>query len=212
MSACSDIDRLIANRSATAKDSIDRAVRKAVETQRSLERYKSVALTDSRLNAKYQRLADNFSKVSAKLEDSMKRYTDRCIAGPDPSQATQLKVMNEVNRSFSRTSHSYKPPSAYEYISSMEEGTQAQTLQDLTRINKEMNSLQDIYVSLSEVAGSQQGSLIDSVQSKLSRASQSATAAVSELARAKDRMDNWTKIKVYTVSGLAAVGLFIWIV
>jgi t-SNARE complex subunit (syntaxin) len=94
----------------------------------------------------------------------------------------------------------------------MEEGTQAQTLQDLTRINKEMNSLQDIYVSLSEVAGSQQGSLIDSVQSKLSRASQSATAAVSELARAKDRMDNWTKIKVYTVSGLAAVGLFIWIV
>jgi hypothetical protein len=212
MSTCSDIDRLIANRSSAAKDTIDQAVRKSVETQRSLERYKAIVSHDARMGSKYQRLADNFSKVCTKLEDSMKRYTDRCISAPDAGQSTQLKVMSEVSRSFSRSSNSYKPPSAYEYISSMEDGTQAQTLQDLTRINKDMSSLQDIYVSLSEAAGSQQGSLIDSVQSKLSKASQSASAAVTELARAKDRMDYWTKLKVYTVSGLATVGLLIWIV
>ena len=209
MSKCSEIDRLILIKSPNVREIIDQTVRKTVDTQRLLERYGCFAAADTNADPKYKRLAENFARASSKLEESMRRYSDR-VATPEPTQSTQLKVMHDVNRSFPKAQSS-KPISGYEYISSLEEGVQCQTLQDLNRVNREMNSLQDIYYSLSEVATSQQGSVIDSVQAKLSQAGHTASSAVQELARAKDRMDYWTRIKVYSVTGAAAVGLFFWI-
>lgn len=195
------------------RELIDQSVKKVVDTQRMLERYKSFSTADSRNEAKYKRLADNFGRASRKLEESMRKFSERSTS-PEGCDSTQMRVMTEAPRSFPKipsSSSSFQPPSGYEYISSMEEGMRGQTLQDLKRINGDMSSLQDIYFSLSEVASGQQ-SVIDSVQSKLSQVGHSATSAVHELNKAKDRMDYWTRLKVYTVTGVAAVGLFFWII
>jgi len=92
----------------------------------------------------------------------------------------------------------------------MEEGTQA--LHDLNRIGKEMTNLQDIYVSLNEVAVSQQVSLLDSVQSRISQVAETAKHTVVELNHAQSRMDYWTRMKVYALTGVTAVGVLFWLV
>ena len=210
MTKCSEIDRLILIKAPGVKELIDQSVRKAVDTQRMLERYQS--FSGDRPDAKYKRLSENFGRASSKLEDSMRKFNDT-PPRQESRSSTQLRVMNEVTRTFPLSNSSaYRPPNGYEYISSMEEGIQGNTLTDLNRINKEMNSLQDIYYSLSEVASSQQGSLIDSVQGKLSKVTSTASSAVQELNRAKDRLDYWTRIKMYSVTGLAAIGIFFWVI
>ena len=212
MSKCSEIERLLLVKGFGVKELIDQCVRKAVEVQNLLERAKTVSSSDLRNEAKYRRLAENFTRTSNKLEALMRQFSE-VSNKPDFKQDTQLRVINEVSRSFAVSEPStYRPPVGYEYISSMEEGLQGQTLHDLNRINKEMHSLQDIYYSLSETATSHQSSVLDSVQSKLSEVGHSASSAVKELTRAKDRMDYWTRVKVYTVTGLAAVGVLFWVI
>ncbi len=200
---------MLASRSSVVRDALDIAIKKASETQMLLGRFKTGSDGDPRAEGKYSRLADNFSKVALKIENSMKRYQEQ-VTSVTPGVGQQMTVMSERSEPFIKTG-SYKPPSSYEYISSMEEGTQGQTLQDLQRINRDMNSLQDIYVSLSEAANTH-GSLLDSVQTRMGEISNSASSAVQELKRASDRMDYWTRVKLYAVSGVAAVGLFFWIV
>jgi t-SNARE complex subunit (syntaxin) len=209
MTTCADIDRLISTRSSTVKEALDLAVRKTSDTQRALDRFRSYALSDNRSSNKYQRVSDNFSKVSAKLESAIKRYQET-LAIKVSTAGTQLDVISSAGATFSKPSSSYAPGGSYDYISSMEEGSRSLTLQDLSRINKEMNSLQDIYVSLSDVARNQE-SVLDSVQDKLGSVARSASSAVQELNKAKDRLDYWTRIKLYTVSGAAAVGFVIWL-
>lgn len=209
MTKSTEIDRLILVGGADVKDIIDVSVRKAMETQRLLQRYDNAA----EQNAKYKRLAENFARASKKLEVSVRKFSEKQVAvrQPELSGMTQLRDMNLVPKPLGKLS-SQQVPSSYEYISSMEEGNKAQTLVDLTRINKDMNSLQDMYYSLSEVASTQQASLIDSVQSKLAQASSTAKNTVTELTRATDRMDYWTKVKVYAAAGVTAVGLFFWVI
>jgi hypothetical protein len=209
MTSCSDIERLIACRSSTAKEALDLLVRKASETQRILDRYGASAGGDSRVSAKYQRVADNFAKVSAKIEGVLKRFHDSSSS----EKRNDDKQMELLSQGISGVTQprTYVHRSDYEYISSMEEGGRAHTLENLSKINKEINSIQDVYVSLSEVAVSQ-GSLLDSVNEKLGSAARSATSAVRELNRAQEKLDYWTKIKVYAVSGTAALGLILWLI
>lgn len=210
MTSCSDIERLISTRSSTVKDALDLAVRKASDTQKTLDRYRSYALNDSRSSGKYQRVAENFAKVTSKIENAMRRYQESLSARPAPV-GTPMDTIPKPTTSFTKSSSSsHAPGASYDYISSMEEGSRSHTLQDLSRINREMNSLQDIYVSLSEVAKNQD-SILDSVQGKLETVARSAGSAVHELNKAKDRLDYWTRIKLYAVSGAAAVGIVIWL-
>lgn len=208
MTSCSDIERMISGKSSVVRDAIDLVIVKAAETQKLLGRYKSLASEDPRTETKYQRLADNFTKVSAKIENAMRRYRDTQPL-QTPYTGNQMSSFNPKNN-FEKQS-TYRPPSSYEYISSMEEGTRSHTLQDLQRINKEMSTLQDIYVSLSDASQSHT-SLLDSVQSKVGEIGASASSAVQELKRANDRLDYWTRMKIYGVSGLAAVGIILWVI
>jgi t-SNARE complex subunit (syntaxin) len=210
MTSCSDIDRLLATRSNTAKEALDLAVRKASETQKALERFKSYTNDDPRSTSKYDRVAENFGKVTKKIESAMKRYQESIASKSEPS-GTKMQPMNHRVSGFSESNSNYYPPHNYDYISSMEEGNRGQTLEELKRINRDMTSLQDIYVSLSETA-SNQGSLLDSVQDKLNTVGRSASSAVQELNKAKERLDYWTKIKLYAVSGIAAVGFVVWLI
>lgn len=208
MARCTEIDRLILSGGANVKDLVDLSVRKAVDTQKLLERYETFHSQSSttRKDTKYARLSENFNRASKKLEESIRKYGERSREIPAVDRpTTQLRDMQFGRHVQPSTG------SGYEYISSMEEGSRAQTLSDLTRMGKDMNSLQDMYFSLSEVA-SQQSTLIDSVQGRISQAATSAKNTVVELNKAKDRMDHWTRIKVYTVSGITAVGILFWLI
>ena len=211
MTACSEIERLIVGGASVTSSIVDQAVKKALDTEHALERYRRFSSFDPRCAGKYARLSENFSKAKGKLEGVLRRLSEQkeiIATRMDAGKSTQLRLMGEGNeRSASNVS---KPRSGYEYISSMEEGVRGQTLEDLTRMHKDMNSLQDIYFSLSEVASSQT-SILDSVQERLGQASSSASAAVRELSQASTRIDSWTRIKIYTVTGVASVGLLFWI-
>jgi t-SNARE complex subunit (syntaxin) len=208
MTACSEIERLMVSKKSTVPIILDQAVKKSRETEKTLDRLKtSLSGMDARSGSKYARLTENFSKAKIKLEETLRRYSDYRKAGNMSDDSTQLRVIKPLRQDEPCV---VRPATGYEYISSMEEGGRGQTLEDLKRMNKDMTSLQDIYFSLSEVAGSQ-SSLIDSVQSRLVHASSSASAAVQELSRANGRMGFWTKMKIYTVTGLAAVGVLFWI-
>ncbi len=210
----SEIDRLVAINSPNVKELIDISVRKVMETDRLLERYHDY-LNNGAVDSKHARLLENFNRARNKLEKSVERYGQSRAAPPSTSSGTQLRVMNTDPL---RTSSSVRQPlaqvpSSYDYISSMEEGNQTRTtLHDLTRVHKEMSNLQDIYYTLSETAQSQQHTLLDSVSSNLSKASEKVTETVKELNRAQERLDYWTRIKLYAVTGVAAVGLVIWLV
>lgn len=192
MSACSEVDRLIASRNPSASDVISRAVRKAVDTQQCLERLRPAG----KMEARYSRLAENFGKASKKLEEAMRR------AGEQRGEATQLRVLHEITK----TAKPNVP--TRDYVSAMEEGT---VLTDLTRIKKDMTTLQDVYVALSEASASQ-SSRLSIVQEKLGQAGHATCEAVRELNRAKDRMDYWTRMKVYAASGVVSICLLLWLV
>lgn len=203
---------MLAARSSTVKEALDLAVRKASETQRALERFKASSVNDPRTSSKYDRVAENFGKVTAKIETAMRRYQESFKRTVSESGSTPMLSMNPNGSGFSKSSSTYCPPTSFDYISSMEEGSRkTHTLQDLKRLNRDMTSLQDIYVSLSEATNSQ-GSMLDSVQDKLSIVGRSASSAVQELNKAKDRMDYWTRVKLYAVSGIAAVGFVVWLI
>lgn len=209
MTSCSDIEKMISGKSSVVRDAIDVVITRAADTQKLLARYESFASGDPRTESKYQRLADNFTKVSTKIESAMRRYRE-AQSQPISSAGSRMTVVNSMSGSFEKQP-SYRPPSSYEYISSIEEGTRSNTLRDLQRINNEMNSLQDIYVSLSD-ASERHTSLLDSVQTKVGEIGASASSAVHELKRANDRLDYWTRLKLYGVSGLAAVGIILWVI
>lgn len=210
MTACSEIERLVVGGASVTSSIVDQAVKSALATEHALERYKRFSSLDPRCAGKYARLSENFSKAKGKLEGALRQLSEqKAISAPrtDAGKSTQLRLMGEGKE---RSAIVSKPRSGYEYISSMEEGVRGQTLEDLTRMHKDMNSLQDIYFSLSEVASSQT-SLLDSVQERLGQASSSASAAVRELSQASGRIDSWTRIKIYTVTGVASLGLLFWI-
>lgn len=204
MTKCADIERLMGSGSQSTRELIDLSVRKAVETHQVLERYRSffgepVVQND----AKHRRLFDNFDRANKKLEDVIRKYREGNFKTYTDPKSTPMNDF--ANRVGLKPSH----PSM-DYMSSMEEGRQS--LHDLNRISKEMSSLQDIYVSLNESAVAQQGSVIDSVQSRVASVADTARKTVDELSRAKNRMDYWTRIKLYTVTGITAVGVFFWLV
>lgn len=207
MTACNEIERSMLGRINSVPGSVEQAVKKSGDTEHLLERYKKFSEFESRAIGKYTRLKENFSKAKSKLEDTLRRFSEKRGAHLDIEKSTQLQVLGNVRE---ESLYMKKPSSGYDYISSMEEGVRGQTLQDLTRMSKDMNSLQDIYFSLSEVASSH-SSFLDSVQDRLVQASNSASSAVIELTRASGRMDKWTKVKIYTFTGCATVGLLFWI-
>jgi t-SNARE complex subunit (syntaxin) len=209
MTKCSEIERLALVKSPTVRELIDTSVRKVVETQQVLERYKAfLGHGKDQTDPRYKRLVDNFTRASCRLEEVIRNYTERSklISASDHS-ATPL---NEVPRTGMKSTQ-IPPLSSYDYISSMEEGS-TQSLHDLSRIGKEMSNLQDIYVSLNEVVVNQQASLLDSVQSRLSRAADTAKNTVTELSRTQGTMDYWTRVKLYAITGTTAIGLFLWLV
>lgn len=202
MSKCSEIERMMSVGSQSARDLIDASVRKSVETQQLLDRYKSFfGCEATKSDAKHRRLFDNFERANKKLEEVIRKYRES--ANQIDPNSSQMKRVDKYSAqtSFSQT---------FDVASSLEEGRQ--TLHDLNRISKEMTNLQDIYVSLNDTAVSHQSSIIDSVQSRVSAAATTAKQTVEELSRAKNRMDYWTRIKLYTVTGVTAIGIFIWLV
>lgn len=208
MTACNEIERSLLGQIKGVPGSVEQAVKKSGDTEHLLERYKKFSEFESRAVGKYTRLKENFSKAKSKLEDTLRRLSEKRAAHFDSEKSTQLQVLGDVREE--SPLYMKKPSPGYDYISSMEEGVRGQTLQDLTRMSKDMNSLQDIYFSLSEVASSH-SSFLDSVQDRLVQASNSASSAVIELTRASGRMDKWTKVKIYTFTGCATVGLLFWI-
>ena len=201
---CADIERLMSSGSHSTRELIDLSVRKAVETQQVLERYRSFFGESVVQNdVKHRRLFDNFDRANKKLEDVIRKYREGNFKTYTDPKHTHMKVLPDPR---GRTSTNQ----SVDYISSLEEGRQS--LHDLNRISKEMSSLQDIYVSLNESAVSQQASVIDSVQSRVASIAETARSTVDELSHAKNRMDYWTRIKLYTVTGVTAVGIFFWLV
>lgn len=206
----SEIDKLITVSSPNVKEIIDAAVRKVADAERIVDRYQGY-LCSPTVDSKHSRLVENFKRAKSKLEQCVARYSESRTShplAPSASSGTQLRVMNP--ELLKGPAHR-QPLSSYDYISSIEEGNQTRTLQDLNRVHKEMSTLQDIYYTLSETAQSQH-TLIDTVSSKLSKASEKVSDTVKELGKAKERLDYWTRIKLYVVSGVAAVGLVIWFV
>ena len=179
---------------------IDAAVRKAVDTQQVLDRYRSF-FGDSVVQSdpKHRRLFENFERANKKLEEVIRKYREGSLKTYNDPKSTQ---MNTVSKPLFTQS--------FDHLSSMEEGKQA--MHDLSRISKEMTNLQDIYVSLNDTAVNQQSSIIDSVQSRVASVADTARNTVEELSRAKNRMDYWTRLKLYTVTGITAVGIFFWLV
>ena len=200
MTKCSEIERLMVSGSPSVRDLIDSSVRKAVETQQVLDRYRSF-FGDSavRNDPKHRRLFENFERANKKLEEVIRKYREGNLRTYNDPTSTQ---MNVVSRS--------TPSRSLDLLSSMEEGHQ--TMHDLSRISKEMTNLQDIYVSLNDSAVNQQSSIIDTVQSRVASVADTARHTVEELSRAKNRMDYWTRLKLYTVTGITAVGIFFWLV
>lgn len=202
MTRCTEIDRLILVKAPNVKSVVDSCVRKATETRRLVERYDSI-----HADAKHLRLLENFTRAEKKLEETIKKFSlhqqQKQVLPPAVVPTRELST-------FGKSTSAPSIPSSYAYVSSMEEGSSV--LSDLTRINKDMNSLQDMYYSLSEVAVNQQATLIDSVQHKISQASTSAKNTLEQLAVAKDKMDYWTRVKVYTLAGVSAIGILVWLI
>ena len=204
MTRCSEIERLLSSGSQSVRELIDASVRKAVDTQQVLERYRSF-FGESAVQGdlKHKRLFENFERANKKLEDVIRKYREGSQRTYNDPNSTQMKGLSNSAKASS-------VPRSFDYLSSMEEGKQ--TMTDLSRISKEMTNLQDIYVSLNETAANQQSSIIDTVQSRVASVADTARHTVEELSRAKNRMDYWTRLKLYTVTGVTAVGIFFWLV
>lgn len=187
-------------------------VRKVADTERLLAQT-GVSSATVTLDGKQARLLENFNRAKRKLEECIQKYSLMRSAPPSSSSGTQLRDFKTVVPPVSSNSRQpLNQQSSYDYISSLEEGkNHQQTLQDLNRVHKEMSSLQDIYYSLSETAHSQH-TLLDTVSANLSRATETVSGTVRELNKAKDRLDYWTRIKVYAVTGVASIGLLVWLI
>jgi hypothetical protein len=182
-----EIERAI-SLNADPKDQIDAAVRFVQTTKTLLDKFKTYA-SDPARSSQFQTYSLQLQNACAHLERSVEQYRpgirkDKLVCKNPFTPGSSVSSLADVE------------------VAQTGSAFQSSALQDLRRVEKEMNSLQQIYQQLKAQALDQQGS-IELISHGMGRAQENTENANKELLITREGEDRKLKWKIYVISFLA---------